>query len=333
MFDCVAAMKRPLVIDTPEGRRFELPSPACIAEAVKHCPTRYVIDDAVTAFAANFAFQESERLAACLDLVRLPSQQIWIEWRDGPRVEALSGASSADAFKLGRRVGLLVQADVDCRRGTIELVWMHDEAVADLSPIFLEFDFDDRDFCERRNAPTLSWGAELRGHGGLSQIGRHVRYCLRPEWARYYLSRALTSEQQREILIANCEAVATDFPFLMAFALTLMARNAVRLQANELERLNRSRRRSGKADLLDYVEVFARIDGVAANASSTGNEVRAAARLHFVTGHLVRRARQVFWRRGHLRGNAARGAVLGRNIHLRMGSNVTLDALTGPSAA
>ena len=126
----------------------------------------------------------------------------------------------------------------------------------------------------------------------------------------------LSAADMDKYVAANLECVAADFPFAMGLLLTLSARNALAFESTSLERLNRARAKTGNAALLEHTIVFACLErsGGAWTAPGARREVRQ----HFVSGHLVRRADQVFWRRSHLRGNPGRGVVLGRSIHLRM---------------
>jgi hypothetical protein len=82
-----------------------------------------------------------------------------------------------------------------------------------------------------------------------------------------------------------------------------------------LERLNRARAKSGKARLLDQIEVFSPLlpEYQPSNDSSFGVS-RRASRLHHVRGHLVRRGSQIFWRVPHLRGRTRSGVIHTRTV-------------------
>jgi len=88
-------------------------------------------------------------------------------------------------------------------------------------------------------------------------------------------------------------------------------------ERQSFERLNRSRIKSGKAPLLDHIEVRAPLLPEYRTASSDESEsVRRSPRLHHVRGHLVRRGSQLFWRVPHLRGSARLGVVRSRTVQL-----------------
>jgi hypothetical protein len=325
LLDQVSQAVEPLLVRTPNRALVELPSPKLIASAVRETPVRYVLDRSVTEFAASFAFFDTERLLACLDLVRAPAQSLWLEWDDGDRAPVLHHAGFRAAAAERRRAGLLISSEPGGRSGSMQVVWVGDDGAPELSSIIIDFDLDAPAFAQQSDDPrdsvfraTLAHDGELAGQAALATLFGHMRFRLRPEWAAYYASQRLSGAQAGEALTANCECVAAEFPFAVGFLLALAARNAVALGAVSLERLNRARGRCGKPDLLDYTEVSALLGDIASATPSAAGFTRAPSRQHFVCGHLVRRARQVFWRRSHLRGNPARGIVLGRNIRLRM---------------
>src|ERR1700719_1463309 len=67
-----------------------LPSPHHFSEAVQGCPLRLVLADDMTRCTTALAYAEGARLTGCLDLVRVPSERLWVEWAESPRLEALS---------------------------------------------------------------------------------------------------------------------------------------------------------------------------------------------------------------------------------------------------
>jgi hypothetical protein len=77
------------------------------------------------------------------------------------------------------------------------------------------------------------------------------------------------------------------------------------------------RRRTGKAALLEHVEVSAPLFS-SSTASIPGMRAheRRGRRLHHVCGHIVRRGAAVFWRVAHLRGSARLGQVRTRTVEL-----------------
>ncbi len=318
LLDIVAQATTPLIIELPDGALVDLPGPAVLARSLRNAPLRYVLDDNVTAFAARFAFTEPERLLEWRDIVRMPAGLVWFEWEDSARTAALRNAGFARASSAKRRAGLLITSDVGGRRGTMETVWQLDDGGADLSPVVIEFDLDDPSFSRSRDDQGFVCAAELEGDPALQALYGFMRFRARDEWLHYYRKAGLRRTTERACVAKDCGCVAAEFPFVVGLLLALSARNAIGTAATALSRLNRARERSGKAALLDYTEVCARLDGVRVSQTSDATGAPMELRQHFVSGHLVRRAGQVFWRRAHLRGNPHRGVILGRNINVRM---------------
>src|SRR5258708_19625287 len=67
-----------------------LPGPHAFAQAVHACPLRLVLADDLTRCSTALAYAEGDRLSGCLDLVRVPSERLWVEWSESPRLDALS---------------------------------------------------------------------------------------------------------------------------------------------------------------------------------------------------------------------------------------------------
>ncbi len=80
-------------------------------------------------------------------------------------------------------------------------------------------------------------------------------------------------------------------------------------------RLNRARHKSGRAPLLNHIEVRAPLlPEYAEYRDSESHGARRGPRLHHVRGHLVRRGSRLFWRVPHLRGSARSGMVKSRTV-------------------
>src|ERR1700759_1037817 len=84
LLDLVAQCRKPFVILPPgeQARPLPLAGPCDFAPTVAACPLRFVIDDNLTRASAELAFADGDRLAACLDLLRIPATFLWIEWSD-----------------------------------------------------------------------------------------------------------------------------------------------------------------------------------------------------------------------------------------------------------
>ncbi|MBL8551164.1 MAG: hypothetical protein JNJ73_14345 [Hyphomonadaceae bacterium] len=324
LLDRVAAAAGPTLVWSPRLGRVELPSAALISARAARAPLRYVLDDDVAALAMATALGDGAQLVECIDLIRIPAPEMWIEWSERGAMQALAdlGLAEPQAARAAQ-VGLLVRADETGRRGDIALVWDDgaDKGAAgpDLFPFLLEFDLDDAAFCRRLHDRDLVRAIEAPADAALTRLLAHVRFRLRPEW-RAYLERATPSPAMREAALHhNLERAAGDFPLLAAFCLLLAARSALALAPVSQARLNAARARRNKPPLLDHVEVSAHLDAQSP-ASRGACASRAEARLHFVCGHLVRRGGAVHWRRAHLRGSARRGPIALRTVSVRASS-------------
>jgi len=209
---------------------------------------------------------------------------------------------------------LLVRSDESGRRGEISIAWDGDAPEPDLSPLLLRFDLDDPAYALQARSGVLTRGLTISNSEGISRMLRHVRFELDPSWRDYYKAACATPASLEEALRQCLTMVAGDFPFLLAFCLLLTARNAVAFAPISLERLNASRAKGGKFPLLDHIEVKARLGGDPPIRRLETGLRRSESRLHFVSGHFVRRGTNVFWRRSHLRGNAMRGVISARTV-------------------
>jgi hypothetical protein len=175
--------------------------------------------------------------------------------------------------------------------------------------------------------PTLDIGAVFSGapfgvvipvEAALDELLSHICFRLDPAWANYYRAADLTESQQLLVLREVLGTMAFDMPMIMALFLLFAAKDGLQRQAADLQRLNRTRHRSGKRALLEHIEVRAPIAVVyqrPASPAANANR-RRGPRLHHVRGHIARRGDRVFWRLPHLRGSARWGVVRSRTVQL-----------------
>jgi hypothetical protein len=145
----------------------------------------------------------------------------------------------------------------------------------------------------------------------------HIRFRFDPAWSDHYRSSNLSGDQQSAILCTALGSTAFVIPTLFALFLLLAAKGGAQQRAANLDQLNRIRRYSGKAELLEHVEVSTSL-GTQRVGNPTGIDAntRAGRRLHHVRGHLARRGYSIVWRSPHLRGNARLGVVQSRTVKL-----------------
>jgi hypothetical protein len=321
------AQGRSVRVRADDGR--ELPGAHRFSEAIRACPTRYVLSDELARCATQLAYAEGDRLSSCLDLIHVPARSLWVEWPDGPRREALRAIPSLQVEEgaPARHGGALITAAANCRSGQIRAFWSTPDEEAYLSPVVTTFDLD-------RPLPALAttdpafWRGDTALHiadePAIQELIEHVRFHLDDGWAAYYRARCRTEELRARLMRLCLGGCAFDAPMLLAFFLLLGARDLLPRQKVCRERINRVRSRTGKLPLLEHIEISAPIDQPPTHGlSSAGESFRSSPRLHHVRGHLVRRGASVFWRSPHLRGSARLGQVRSRTVVLTYGqSNV-----------
>jgi hypothetical protein len=291
------------------------------ADAVRTCPLRLVLADDLIQCTTQLAYAEGERLSGCLDLIHVPSQQLWLEWLEATRQSTLHEIRCTGVCSSVRRTGVLIAADPAGRAGTMRTFWSTQNEQIYSAALLTGFDLD------RVMRPALDIDAVFSGAAfgvvipveeALDELLSHVCFRLDPAWADYYRAADLTESQQLLVLREVLGTMAFDMPMILALFLLFAAKDGLQRRAADLERLNRARRRSGKRALLEHIEVRAPIDVGYQYPASLAADVnrRRGPRLHHVRGHIARRGDKVFWRLPHLRGSARLGVVRTRTVQL-----------------
>ncbi len=100
LLDSVACCHTPAQPHPPGASRF--------AAQIVACPLRFVLGDDLTQASAELAYADGARLVGCLDLLRVPAPQLWIEWNDEVHKRVIHQTGSAaefDSAAAGRKVG------------------------------------------------------------------------------------------------------------------------------------------------------------------------------------------------------------------------------------
>jgi hypothetical protein len=310
-----------------DGR--ELPGANQFVKNIQACPLRYVLSDELARCATQLAFAEGDRLSACLDLIRIPAQSLWVEWADAPRREALRSIPLLDVRDESqtKHGGALISAAPDGRSGHIRTFWSARDERAYLSPIVTTFSLDGKPAPVTMPSPT-TWRGEtvlrMPGEPAIEELLGHLRLHFDDEWAAYYHARCRTDELRSAVLYKSLGGCAFDAPTLMALFLLLGARDLLPRQEIRHERLNRIRRQSGRRPLLEHIELSAPLDRPPVKGWATASaSSRLSPRLHHVRGHIVRRGASVFWRAPHVRGHARLGQVRSRTVVLTYGQSIS----------
>jgi hypothetical protein len=304
----------------------EVTGPSRYAQQMSSCPLRFVLGDDLTRASAELAFADGGRLAACLDLLRMPAPYLWVEWNDEVHkrvVYETQAAAKFDSTATGRKVGVLLRASPNGLAAMGRTFWansMGDEnAEVTLSPLETHIDFSGEFACGTELQDVLSGGfMDLTDaeNPATANLLNHVRFRFDPTWAEYYRDAASDPEFKRRLIDDSLATIAWDAPLLLAFLLLLSAKDATRLSAVSRAAINRKRAVHGRVALLDHVEVNACLEAVSIENSDDDGRERQSPRLHHVRGHLVRRQDRVFWRVPHLRGSGCRGTIRSRTVCL-----------------
>jgi hypothetical protein len=324
LIDRIAQCRRPFVVqDLTSGALTRLNGAADHAADMARCPLRFVLTDELTRLCTALAYSKGAHHLACADLLRIPAERIWIEWCEAAWFAELQlygfKQPAKNPYGLGRR-GALIRAARDGRSGLIRTFWTVGETDNDVLASSVEafFDLDTPEGMEPAAPddmrPPLRCLPNVK-QGAPDILRRYFRYRYEPSWDQYYERARLPPLSEAALAQHALGTIAIDIPMMLAFFLLLSTHKGLPRRVQSLDKLNRARARSGKAPLLDHIEVCAPVlhapDAVRGEDSPSG---RRAPRLHHVRGHLVRRGNQLFWRVPHLRGCARSGVIRTRTV-------------------
>ncbi|HEY0745845.1 MAG TPA: hypothetical protein VGD63_04030 [Steroidobacteraceae bacterium] len=308
-----------IVVNNTTGQHTHLSGAMDAAEGLQRCPIRYVLDDDLTTLCTDLAYSKGATVMSCADLMRVPAENIWLEWCDQPWATALdrNGLSlPADNPPSRGRHGMFICASSDGRRGLIRSYWSLGDADADLhaSAAQARFHLDaDEPECPATDAASMRVFAHAMDPEGV--LSRCFHFEFEPTWGKYYQEVAPSQLAQQRILHHSIGCVALAIPVLLAFLLLLATRAGLPQRVAPLERLNKARARLGRVPLANHIEVGAPIlPEYRALQAEGASGVRRAPRLHHVRGHLVRRNDRLFWRVPHVRGKSGAGYLKSRTV-------------------
>jgi hypothetical protein len=322
--DRIAQCRTPFIVrNTKDGSVTHLSNAAAFAKDINGCATRYVLSDELTSLCTALAYSKGASTLACADLLHVPAECVWVEWTDAPWRNELARygfKSPVDSPSSGWR-GVYIQSTPQGRRGLSRTFWANGDSELHVLSSSMEayFDFDTREGedpevfgRQQRSSICVSDNAV----GDADILRRCFRFRFEHSWQDYYDRAQLTSVQATALSHHALGTIAIDIPVLLAFFLLLATRPGLPRRPLMLERLNKARARSGKAPLLEQIEVFAPLlpeyqSGGCSNGSGASRRSR---RLHHVRGHLVRRGSKLFWRVPHLRGSARAGSIRTRTV-------------------
>jgi len=320
--DRIAQCRTPFIVEnTKDGSVTYLSNAAAYSRSVSGCATRYVLSDDLTCLCTALAYSKGAGTLACADLLHVPAERVWVEWTATPWRNELAryGFKNPVDARSGRR-GVFIQSTPHGRQGLMKTFWASGESELDVLSSSMEayFDFDTQEGDEpavfdRQRRPSICVSDKAVGKADI--LRRCFRFRFERSWQEYYERAHLTPVQTAALSHHALGTIAIDVPVVLAFFLLLATRPSLPRRPLMLERLNRARSKSGKARLLDQIEVFAPLlpEYQSDRGDSSGIR-RRASRLHHVRGHLVRRGSRIFWRVPHLRGSARSGVIRTRTV-------------------
>jgi hypothetical protein len=320
--DRIAQCRTPFVVANPQdGSITHLNNAAAFSQSVQSCATRYVLSDELTSLCTALAYSKGASTLACVDLLHVPAERVWVEWAQAPWRAELARygfKSPSDPVCSGRR-GVYIQSTPQGRRGLMRTFWSNGSELDVLSSSMeAYFDFDTQEgedpaTFDRQSSDSICVSDGVVGKADI--LRRCFRFRFEHSWQSYYDAAKLTSVRTAAVSHHALGTIAIDIPVIMAFLLLLVSRPALPRRPLMLERLNRARCKSGKARLLDQIEVFSPLLPEYRTCADAMPKVsRRVSRLHHVRGHLVRRGGRIFWRVPHLRGSARSGVIHKRTV-------------------
>lgn len=323
LIDRIIQCRAPFIVEsTLDGSRTRLSGAMDAAPDLERCPIRYVLDDALTSLCTDLAYSNGVTVMACADLIRVPAENVWVEWANKPWQQALerNGMQGAPNESAVGHCGVLIRASTDGRNGLMRSFWSLGDSDYDVhaGAAQARFYLDH----PQRSAPIDEPGilrvaaADIDPKGVLSR-GFHFEF--EDSWARYYRDAAAGPSFEKTLLNQSIGCIALAVPVLLAFFLLLMTRDGLPQRATQLARLNAARLARGRMPLAEHIEVSApllppyRESQIERLSAGT----RRHPRLHHVRGHLVRRNDRLIWRVPHLRGKSDTGVIKSRTVEWR----------------
>jgi len=305
-----------------DGSVTQLSGAATVSKDIAECATRYVLSDELTRLCTALAYSKGASKLVCADLLHVPAERVWVEWADAPwRNElALYGFKNPVDAPSADRGGVFIQSTPQGRQGLLRTFWANGDSELNVLASSMEayFDFDtlegeEPEVFDRQQRSSLCVADGTLGDADI--LRRCFRFRFERSWRDYYEKAQLTPAQATAVTHHSLGTIAIGIPVLLAFFLLLITRPGLPRRPLMLERLNRARARSGKAALLEQIEVFAPLLPEYTSACGGGSgAARRSRRLHHVRGHLVRRGSKLFWRVPHLRGSARAGSIRARTV-------------------
>ena len=303
------AQSLPWQSDANSARPFR--DPHEYAKELHACPLRLVLADDFTRCSTAIAYSEGDRLSGCLDLVRIPNEQVWVEWAEAPRLDSLSVMldKKIGSTVPGERSGVLIRTDASGRVGSIRSFWATPGEGVHCASLVADFDLD---YSIRRwtsvvdvykGAPAALTVSEEPAFDSL--LG-HIRFRFDPAWLTHYRAGELSGAEQAAVLCTSLGSVAFIVPMLFAAFLLLAAKGGARQRATKGHRVHPFDGGTDTGERLSHVKVSAPV----------GDFLSVDLGRHASRGQLTRHGRKVLWRSPSLHDNDRAGDLRSRTVKL-----------------
>ena len=220
--------------------------------------------------------------------LRVAAERMWIEFYSDP-VDAAVGEKQS-------KVGALIVANSNGRSGQIQGFYEgKDGPLIDYGSVLFDLD-------KESMASDCSFHIHQATLTHLNPLFEHALLVVRPECRALLLDHP--PPVQAELSRRLAEGSWYLLPVILAFSIMLNSRGILRQHPTSTEKIDQHASKPSKRAMLDHIEIkmdlgfsYARLDKQRINAT------RSPPRLHYVRGHVVRRAGKTFWRSSHLRGD------------------------------
>ncbi len=182
------------------------------ASDLERCPIRYVLDDALISLCTDLAYSNGTTVMDCADLIRVPAENIWVEWCNKPWQHALSRnglIDDPDGDSPPGHYGMLIRASSSGRRGAMRAFWSVGDRDLDVHASATQARF----YLDDAAAPALldesgvvRVAARAMDPEGL--LSRCFHFEFEDSWAQYYRQQAPLASQQKAILHQSIGVVA-----------------------------------------------------------------------------------------------------------------------------
>ena len=291
---------------------------------------KFVLTKEVSAAAQRTKQSSARTILDARALCRAPYRYLWIECHMEDR--GAFDEPEPDPGRVVSEVGcLLISAGDTLQRGSAFLAWCDGERQPVLSPLMMAYDFTDSNQLEPLNEQYFHRTRDtILAEVNESYVTPRMRKDIRadPEATLALENRAallptpfhadfyrLVAEKYPDPLDLTVQHFLDEWRndwrgellFFQVAIMFLNSKNSVAIEFNDLSRLNKKRRRFGRAALYSHKVVQLSLTGTQENR--TRMMTAAEARAHLVRGHFKIRKNGVFWWMPHIRGNRALGFV------------------------